>query len=83
MLLRRALPLGFAARQSGTVGPTTVEPTVEPLGEDVSSRSGKELVSAPPVVQDTDRSGGVFADLDSIVVEVEDLVFIRYNGSEM
>lgn len=47
--------------------------------EDVSYPSGKELVSAPPVVQDMGRSGGVFADLDSIVVEVGDLVFIRYN----
>jgi transcription elongation GreA/GreB family factor len=45
----------------------------------VSVRSGDKLVPAPPEVQDTDRSGGVFADLDSIVVEVGDLVFIRYN----
>ena len=70
--------MGFAPRQSDRAGPTIVEPTAEPLGEDVSVPSGNELVSALPVVQDTDRSGEVFADLDSIVVEVGDLVFIRY-----
>jgi very-short-patch-repair endonuclease len=50
---QRVLPLGFAARQSDRAGPTTLEPTVEPLGEGVSSRSGNELISAPPVVHDT------------------------------
>jgi transcription elongation GreA/GreB family factor len=31
------------------------------------------------VVQGSDVAGGVFEDLDSIVVEVGDLIFIRYN----
>jgi very-short-patch-repair endonuclease len=76
---QRLLPLGFAARQSHRAGSIAAEPNVELPAEDVSFRSGKELVSAPPVVQDMGRSGGVFADLDSIVAEVGDLVFIRYN----
>jgi very-short-patch-repair endonuclease len=76
---QRLLPLGFVTPQSPRAGSNTVEPNVEPPAEDVSYPSGEGLVSAPPVVQDTGRSGGVFADLDSIVVEVGDLVFIRYN----
>jgi very-short-patch-repair endonuclease len=76
---QRLLPLGFVTPQSPRAGSNTVEPNVKPPAEDVSYPSGKELVSAPPVVQDTGKSGGVFADLDSIVVEVGDLVFIRYN----
>lgn len=76
---QRVLSLGFAPHQSDRAGPTTVEPSVEPLGEDMSSRSGNELVSPPPAVQEADRSDRVFADLDSIIVEVGDLVFIRYN----
>jgi very-short-patch-repair endonuclease len=76
---QRLLPLGFVTRQSHRAGSITVEPNVEPPAEGVSSASGKELVSAPSVVQDTGRSGGVFADLDSHVAEVGDLVFIRYN----
>jgi hypothetical protein len=74
-----ALPLGFAVRQSDRPAPSTVEPMVEPIGEDVSFRPGTEFVSAPSVDQQTDGSGGVFADLGSIVVGVGDLVFIRYN----
>jgi hypothetical protein len=34
---------------------------------------------APKLLVTDKRSGGVFADLDSIVVEVGDLVFIRYD----
>jgi hypothetical protein len=71
--------LGFAVRQSDRRAPTTVEPMVEPIGEDASFRSGTELVSGPSVDQQTNGSGGVFADLGSIVVGVGDLVFIRYD----
>jgi very-short-patch-repair endonuclease len=75
---QRVLPPGFAPHQSDRAGPATVESSVEPLDQDTSSRSGRELVS-PPAVQEADRSGRVFADLESIIVEVGDLVFIRYN----
>ena len=76
---QEALPLGFSARQSDRPAFPTVEPTVEPIGEDVSSHPGTEFVSAPSVDQQTDGSGGVFADLASVVVGVGDLVFIRYD----
>jgi very-short-patch-repair endonuclease len=76
---QRALPLRFAPRRFDRTGPTTVEPTLESVGEGVSRRSVREPVSTPPVVHDTGVSGGVFEDLDSIVVEVGDLIFIRYN----
>jgi hypothetical protein len=76
---QEALPLGFSARQSDGPASPTVEPTVEPIGEDVSSHPGTEFVSAPSVDQQTDGSGGVFADLASVIVGVGDLVFIRYD----
>jgi hypothetical protein len=74
------LPLGTAVGQSDRRLSTIVEPMVAPSSEEVSpSRSGTQFVPAPSVDQLTDVSGGVFADLHSIVVEVGDLVFIRYD----
>jgi transcription elongation GreA/GreB family factor len=45
----------------------------------VLSSSDNGLLSEPQIVQGADGLGGIFADLDSMVVEVGDLVFIRYN----
>jgi very-short-patch-repair endonuclease len=74
-----ALPLGFAERQSDKPAFDVLEPTVEPISEDLPPRSRKEFVSAPSIDQQTVGSDGVFADLASNVVGVEDLVFIRYD----
>jgi hypothetical protein len=73
------LPLGFAERQSDESASNDSQPTAEPIGEDVISRLRAGLVSVPSVDPQTQGLGGVFADLDSNVIEVGDLVFIRYD----
>lgn len=76
---QKAVPFRFVSRQSAGPAPTTVEPTIETSGKKVPSRSRKESVSAASVDQHTDGAGGIFGDLDSNVVVVGDLVFIRYD----
>jgi hypothetical protein len=74
---QRVPPLGFA--QPTFPAPIPVNATSEAVVEDASLHSGTGLVSASYNEQITNGSGGVFADLESIVVEAGDLVFIRYN----
>jgi hypothetical protein len=77
--MQRTLPLRFAAHQPDRARRTTVAPTAEPLSQEVLSYSDNGVVSEPQIVQGADGLRGIFADLDSMVVEVGDLVFIRYN----
>jgi hypothetical protein len=71
--------LAFAEDQFDWPAPITLEPSFGPAGAAVSSRVEREIVSVPSGDQQTDGSGGVFVDLDSNVVGVGDLVFIRYD----
>ena len=78
-IVQQELLPGFSASQSDGPAPVTTGPIVEPATEDASSRSRAELASEPVIDQHVEDSGVIFADLDSIVVEVGDLVFLRYD----